>query len=310
VTGKSSRLARFARLSQLATVAAVVLAVAVGIALGAGPLGGNSASDADSEKLSTASPGPAGGGDAEYAEAFAAAGAERLYANGLEGHAVAVLAMPGAETSRIKELNAQVVAAGGAITGTYVVADAMLDPGERSRIDSLGSTLMTQLGDPRVDSSAPTYERMGALIAIAMATDEQSSVRADLAAVVVRESLADAELLAAPADVRNAPLVLVVLPPGPEGSSDAVATQAILSGLVNGVATNATGVVVTGDEESAEDGELAALRESDLAATVSTVDGVETVIGRVTTVLALVSVVSGTAGAYGASGADGPVPIP
>ena len=39
-------------------------------------------------------------------------------------------------------------------------------------------------------------------------------MRADLAAVSVRESLAGAELLTSPADVRNAPLVVIVLPPG------------------------------------------------------------------------------------------------
>jgi hypothetical protein len=309
VTGPRSRRARIARRSYLTPFAAVVLALAVGIALGAGPLGGNSASDG-SPKPSSASSGSGDLDDPAYAEAFAAAGAERLYADGLQGHAVAVLAMPGAEMSRIKELNAEVKAAGGAITGTYVVSDAMFDLEERPRIDSVGNALTDQLADPRVDPTLGTYDRMGALVGLALATTEQSSVRADAAAVAVRAALADAELLTSPADVRNGPLVLVVLPPGPDGADDSVSNQAILSGLVNGVAGNATGVVVTGDEESAASGELAALRGSELATTVSTVDGVETAIGRVTTVLALVDVLSGTGGSYGASGADGAVPIP
>ena len=100
-----------------------------------------------------------------------------------------------------------------------------------------------------------------------------------------------------------------MLPPGDEGAADSLATKTMLSGIVNGLASNAAGVVVAGDEDSAEDGELAALRESELAGAVSTVDGIDTAIGRVTTILALVNVLTGTGGAYGASGSDGAVPL-
>ena len=118
-------------------------------------------------------------------------------------------------------------------------------------------------------------------------------MRADPAAVTIRQALADAELLTSPTDVRNAPLVLVVLPPGDEGAAESLATKTILAGLVNGLAANAAGVVVTGDTESAADGELAALRASELVGAISTVDGLETTIGQVTTVLALTSVALG-----------------
>jgi hypothetical protein len=128
--------------------------------------------------------------------------------------------------------------------------------------------------------------------------------------VSVRESLAGAELLTSPQDVRNAPLVLVVLPPGEDGEESSLATRTILSGLVSGIAHNAAGVVVVGDDDSADGGELAALRESDLTGSISTVDGVETTIGQVTAVLALALVVVGTTGSYGASGSDGAVPLP
>ena len=150
---------------------------------------------------------------------------------------------------------------------------------------------------------------MGQLLGVAMSTTQASSVRADLAAVSVRESLAGAELLTSPADVRNAPLVLIVLPPGEEGAESSLATRTILSGLVSGIGHNAAGVVVVGDEDSADDGELAALRESELTGPISTVDGIETTIGQVTAVLAMQAVISGTTGSYGASGSDGVVPL-
>jgi hypothetical protein len=81
-------------------------------------------------------------------------------------------------------------------------------------------------------------------------------------------------------------------------------------GPVSGIGHNAAGVVVVGDGDSADDGELAALRESELTGPISTVDGMETTIGQVTAVLAMQAVISGTTGSYGASGSDGVVPLP
>lgn len=295
--------------NHVASLVAVFLALAVGIALGGGPLSSTATSDDESTSSTSKSPAASDDSAAEYAEAFATASAARLYDDGLAGHAVALLAMPGAEAAQIKAINAQIVAAGGAITGTYTAGEALLDPDQKTEVDQVGAELTTQLGDPRVDPTSPTYDRMGEVMALAMATDQASSVRADAAAVTIREGLDDADFLTSPADVRNAPLILVVLPPGSDDEGAGVATQAILSGLVNGMASNASGVVVTGDKESADSGELGALRESVLAGPISTVDGLETVIGQVTTVLALMNVLTGTGGSYGASGSDGPVPL-
>ena len=300
----------------VASLVAVFLALAVGIALGGGPLAADEDGDPgapdgrSASSTPTPSPGPVSDRAAEFADAFAGQGANRLYADGLSGHAAAILAMPGAESATVKALQAQIVAAGGAITGTFTAGAKLVDAAEKTLVDTLGSQLSTQLADPRAEASVPTYERMGQLLGVAMATTQASSVRADLAAVSVRESLGPAELLTSPDDVRNAPLVLVVLPPGRDGAESSLATRTILAGLVSGVGHNAAGVVVAGDADSADDGELAALREDDLTGPISTVDGVETTIGQVTAVLAMEAVIAGTTGSYGASGSDGVVPLP
>ncbi len=295
----------------VASLVAVFLALAVGIALGGGPLAGGDDDDGDDQPTATASdrPAPVSDSQAEFADAFVEQGAARLYAGGLTGHAAAILAMPGAETAQVKALQAQIITAGGAITGTFTAGDKLVDAAENALVDSTGSQLMAQLVDPRVETTAPTYERMGQLLGVAMATTQASSVRADLAAVSIRESLSGPELLTSPADVRNAPLVVIVLPPGEEGAESSLSTRTILSGLASGIAHNAAGVIVVGDEESAADGELAALRESELTGAISTVDGVETIIGQVTAVLAMQAVFLGTTGSYGASGSDGAVPL-
>jgi hypothetical protein len=292
------------------SLVAVFLALAVGIALGGGLLGGSDDEPDDQPTTPVAQPSQEPAGDlASYADAFATAGAARLYANGLDGHASVVLAMPGADPEQVKSLSGQIIAAGGAITGTFTAGEALVDPEQRTMIDTLGSQLTTQLVDPRVDPAATTYDRMGQLIALAMSTDQVSSVRADPSAVAIRAALTDAALLTSPVDVRNAPLILVVLPPGEEGAADSLATKTILSGLVNGLGSNAAGVVVTGDSDSAEGGGLAALRGSEIVGPVSTVDGLETPVGQVTTVLAMMNVLLGTGGAYGPGGRDGAVPL-
>jgi hypothetical protein len=293
---------------------AVFLALAVGLALGGGLLAqgdddkdANDDAGAPSPATPSRSAAPDVSHDGDYADAFAAEGAARLYAAGLDGHAVAILSMPGAETSVVKALQGQVLAAGGGVTATFTAGEKLVDADQRELVDTLGSQLTTQLGDPRIDPSAPTYERLGQLLGLALATNQAASVRADLAAVSIRESLGDAGLLTSPAEGRCAPLVLVVLPPGRAGADPADRT--ILAGLVSGAAHNAAGVVVVGDEASADGGDLAALRESDLTGPVSTVDGVATTIGQVTAVLAMEGIFAGTTGAFGALGSDGVVPL-
>jgi hypothetical protein len=296
------------------SLVAVFLALAVGIALGGGLLG-DSGDARDEGAPSSGAPSPSGstsvgGHDAgAYADAFAGAGAARLYASGLDGHATAILAMPGADASQIKALQAQIGTAGGSVTGTYELGADLVDPAQRDTVESVGSDLATQLADPRIDPAATSYDRMGILIALAVATSQPSSVRADPAAVTIRAALADAKLLTSPADVRNAPLVLLVLPPAREGAGDSLAARTMLSGLVNGLASNVAGLVVVGDTDSGADGELAAVRGGEVVGPVSTVDGVDTTIGQVTAVLAMSAVFAGTFGAYGAAGSDGAVPL-
>jgi hypothetical protein len=299
----------------VASLVAVFLALAVGIVLGGGPLAGDDDGDGGDQggSGSAAAAGgdrPAGSEqDTTYAEAFAAAGAARLYANGLDTHATAILALPGTDDAQVEALQAQIEAAGGSVTGTYTVGDDLLDPAQRDEVESTTSQLATSLADPRVPTTAWGYDTVGTLLALAMSTTQPSSVRADLAAVTVRTALTDAGLLQSPTDVRNAPLVLVVLPPGDADAGSSLAARTVLSGVVNGLAAQSAGVVVVGDTDSADDGELAALRDSELADRISTVDGVDTTIGQVTSVLAMIAVINGTSGAFGASGADGAVPL-
>lgn len=287
----------------IASLVAVFLALAVGVVLGGGPLselgrGEDSSSSSGADQRAAAAERAAALGDD-----FASKSAATLYGGRLRGHPTAVLALPGVAEDDVEALSTQVAAAGGEIAGRYDLRAALLDPSERTLVDTLGSQLMTQLPAGTVDEGASTYVRMGQLLGVATATADDQPAPADGDATAVRKSLAAGELLQAADDgATRAPLVLVVL--GDDADPD------VLAGLLEGLARTSSGVVVAGDSASGRPGgDLALLRSDPVGAEVATVDAVDTPVGQVTAVLALVRQLFGTGGSFGASGAEGAVPL-
>jgi hypothetical protein len=180
-----------------------------------------------------------------------------------------------------------------------------------SLVDSLSSQLATQLDADQVDPAASTYVRLGQLLGLAFATPDEDGRRADAAATTVRAALGTAGLLTGPEKARLAPMVMVLLPPQEElEPDDALAQAAVYTGLTTGMRAHAGAMVLLGDTASGRGGLLAELRQEELvAATMSTVDSGDTVLGQVTAMLALIATIDGTIGSYGASGSDGAAPI-
>ncbi|MCW2765638.1 MAG: hypothetical protein JWO11_1597 [Nocardioides sp.] len=289
----------------IVSLVSVFLALAVGVALGGGPLSelGRTASATTAtakEKTQDATRA------ATFGDEFAVATGATLYADRLQDHPVAVLALPGADERIVAALEQQVQAAGGTVPGRYDVQQALINPDEKSLVDTLGSQLMTQLGAGVVDAEASTYTRMGQLIGVAISTTQPTAEPVGKDATSIRQSLVGADLMTSPrGEVDVAPLVLVVMASKPGANED----QAVLSGLLSGLATRTAGTVVVADSQAGFDGSLAALRREPVADEVTTVDGVESSLGQVTATLALLRALAGNGGSFGASGADGAVPL-
>lgn len=281
---------------------AVFLALAVGIVLGGGPLT-DVGRDALGTGEDTSQEQPtADAGAATFGDQFALASGPALYDGRLGGHPVALVAMPGADEQIVSGLRAQVESAAGTVAATWTLEPALLDASEKSLVDTLGSQLMTQLGEGVAEPSAPTYERIGQLLGAAVATDKPAGESAGDDALAIRQSLDGAELMApSDGDPRRAPLVLVVL------GDDAEDT--ILSGLLTGLASHASGVVVSGDTGSGQSGDIASLRTQPLTEQVATVDGAERAVGQVSSTLALIRSLEQPGGSFGASGSDGAAPL-
>ncbi|KRF32463.1 copper transporter [Nocardioides sp. Soil805] len=284
----------------LTTLVAVFVALAVGIVLGGGLLSDvTDAAPAEVSAPTEAAP------EAAYADSFAGAVAPTLVAGKLTDRAVAVVTVPGADEQVVTALADQVSAAGGAVSARYDLTETMVGPDQKTLVDTLGSQLMTQQKDA-VAADATTYDRIGQLLGLAVATPTAEGESTNGKSRAILESLVGADLVAAPAEVeRRAPLVLVVLgdEPAAEGG------DAILAGLVTGLDRAAAGVVVVGDTADGGEGQLGRLRAEPVSAQVATVDGVETSAGKVTSVLALARALATPGGAFGVSGADGPVPL-
>jgi hypothetical protein len=271
---------------------AVLLALATGVALGAGPLRDATSSASPAPRVVTQAAAPG------YGDAFAASVASRLYDRGLSRRPVAILTLPGSDPATISALAAQVRAAGGEVTGTYAVAGQLVAAQQKNLVDTLGSQLAQQLKG-HLDAGLSTYPRIGELVAIAAANQGSAQAPPGDDAAAVRQSLVAAKLLAVPpGHPQTAPLLLVVF-----GSQT---DQAIADGLLTGLAARSRGVVAVGPTRDAN---LTGLHADGVTRQVTTVDGSQTQAGRVAAVLGLIRAWRTRGGAFGASGADGSVPL-
>ena len=289
----------------LLTIVAVFLALAAGIVLGGGPLSdvGSTVATAGAEQ----EPAPADDrAQTDYTESFVAAMAPTSVGGRLAERSVALVTVPGADEQVVSALAEQVAAAGGTVSGRYDLSEDLVDPGQKSLVDTLGSQLLTQQAEDDVAADASTYDRIGQLLGLAVATKEVEGQDVNGKARAIVDAVSGAGLVATPGDVaQRAPLVLLVLgtDAGDEGS------DAILAGLVQGLAAQATGVVVAGSTADGGSGQLGRLRADPAGAAAASVDGVDTTAGRVATILTLQRSLTTPGGAFGASGADGPVPL-
>lgn len=274
---------------RILAVVGLLMATAVGIALGAGPLSAAGEPPASPEPQAAAS---AAEQVDRGAEELLAEHAPLLYDEGLAGSGVVLLVTPEADEDDARGLAEQVRAAGGRVVATWELTDSLLAPTEKTLVETLAGQVRKQ-AEGSVGAGLGGYELMGALLGRAVATDEAAPVPADDGAASIRASLATASLLEGTTvdtadgdaadeqagDAPRAPHVVVLLGPdaGPE-------RDIVLSGLVAGVASGAHSTVVVAP---AADPALGRLRAEDGWAGVATVDGGDTLAGQVRSVLAV-----------------------
>lgn len=293
------------------TILAVFLALAAGVALGGGPLseigrGDDAAREAEARSAELEREVAAAEDVRSFQDSLAASLGPSAVSGRLQGRAVSLVAMPGADDAQLESLSGLVERAGGTVGGRYAAQPGLVELDGASLVDTLGAQLRRSVDGNGVPASATAYERMGRLLGRAIATDSDGGAALDGAAQEVLSSLEGAELLVPEAQQRRGSVVIVVLGEEPGNPAE---VDDLYAGLLAGMAQGPDAVVVAGSTTSAKDGLLEALRgDSRTAGLVSSTDSVQTEGGRIVTVLAASSDASGEPGHWGALGNDGASP--
>lgn len=303
----------------IVSIVSVFLALAIGVALGGGPLKGEVdntlveqvETDRQAKAALQAEIAELRSGN-QFTDAFAANVANGLLDATLDGRPVTLVVLPGAEESVVSSVSELVDVAGGTVAGTVRAGEGLVDVGNKQLVDELGSQLLDGTPDVSVADDASGYERLGALVARAVATDQAGGAAVDDASNSILSGLSTANLMSAEGDLtRRGSLVLFVAGPG-SGSADArQGTNSIVTALAKAVDADTGGVVVAGPASAARDNGLIAAVRADVSAAkdVSTVDALSREAGQVVAVMALAEQAKGEAGQYGAvDAADGPMP--
>jgi hypothetical protein len=282
----------------LVSVAAVLLALAAGVALGAGPLDDTtSALSGDSDGTAATDPALA-----RFESGYAARTSGALLRDKLKGRSVVVLTLPGARAEETKDIRAELGTAGAAITGEVQLTAKLIDPANRQFAEGVAQQSAADVEG--VTDAGESYPRIGA--AIGRSVLGPAGKNLDTAATTIGSAFAEGELIGyATKPKKFANLAVVVSGPGRSEDTGSVAAQ-----LATAIDRAGRGAVLAGPSPSSLDGgALAALRDSDAASQVSTVDVTDTAAGRVVVALALATEAKGQSGAWGTSrSADGAVP--
>ena len=304
----------------IVSIVSVFLALAIGVALGGGPLKGEVDNtlveqvQADRERkaelqeeinaLRTTN---------EFSDEFADTIAPGLVGSTLKGRAVTLVVLPTAQQAEVSALGDMIQTAGGSVGGTVRIGDGLLDVENKQLVDELGSQLLDGASDVSVPADASGYERVGALLARAIGTDKEPGGEAvDGTSDSILAGLSTAGLLSAEDDLeRRGSLVLFVAGSGDTSGAETQSANSIVATLVSAVDADTNGAVVAGPVASARPGGLVrAIRDDVVAARdVSTVDVLGRSAARVVSVMALAGQGQGQTGHYGAvDAADGAMP--
>ncbi|MDD7942595.1 copper transporter [Actinomycetospora lutea] len=293
------------------SIAAVLLALALGVVLGASALSGRvlGALTSDRDQLAAEVVAMRGERDAASAQLLATerlvgAGAPSTVANVLSGRGVAVVAAPGADPADVDAVSELVARAGGRVAGRVALTDAAVAPDRAEALRALVPRLLpagAQL-PTTTDTGTLTGSLLASLLVARPSGVGEQTTGAEVATAL--RALSDAGYVRAPDGPGAAPgeLALVVAGGGADPARDTVLAR--IAGEMDRVGA---GAVLAGRTGS---GAVTAVRaDPALRSGLSTVDGLQGPASRVASVLALREQADGRTGVYGpAAGTFTPQP--
>ena len=306
------------------SLVSVFLALAVGIALGAGPLKDPIANTLTGQvkalaqdKANLRSDLTTAEGAVQRRDTFIAGVGPALTREQLGGRSVVLITLPGADTSGLDDLTSSLKDAGATVIGRVDVKPAWTDENQRTFRQELAGQLSAPVAG-EIPSTDTTERELAGLLARAVVTPELLSAgRTDAAGQAVLAGLKSGKLIGVSGDLSHRATAAVVLAPPVTTGTGATptptptdVTDAYLA-LASALDAGSAGTVVLGPASAANSGGvIEAVRSDDkVSRDVSTVDTGGTSMGDITTVLALHEQLIGGSGSYGfAAGAKAPMP--
>lgn len=296
--------------SHVISLAAVFLALAIGVALGSGLLSNTVLSglrddkqdlqhqidtqveqnNALNEKLSAAGE-------------FDALMAPRVLRDSLGGKSVVLFRTPDAADDDLDALTRMIGQAGGTVSGTVTLTQEFVDANSAEKLLSVVNSPIVPAGAQLSTTSVDQGSQAGDLLGIALlrARDPAAPAVTDEQRETVLTALRDTGFLTYGNEPVGAGDTALIVTGGPLGD-DAGNRGATVARFAAGLARHGSGTVLVGRDGSASGTGAVAVTRSDaaLASAVSTVDDVDDESGRITSVLALSDLVGGAKpGQYG-----------
>ena len=300
----------------IVSLAAVLLAVALGVLLGTTQLSGAIGDDQKAQVRSLAKD----NGDLQAQlksataltrsdDAVTTRLAPKLVAGALRGAKVVVLATPQATDAGTDGVTKALQQAGATVTGRVQLTDGYSDPrrAEDAKSFVTGGSQPAGFQLPESDDAGVLS---AALLSYALLGDKKGDPTPATTSEVL-SGFSTLKMLRTDSDSVAAADLAVVVSSGAVTGADPAPRLATLTSLVSSLDNAGRGVVVVGGSAAAgRAGLIGALRaDQGLASAVSSVDDADRPVGQVATVFALAQEAAGHSGQYGtAAGAEGPFP--
>lgn len=307
--------------SHAISLAAVFLALAIGVALGSGLLSNtvlsglrddkqelqnqiNSLTDQKNvlnEKLSAA-----GEFDGQMSP--------RILRDAMAGKTVVVFRTPDAADDDVDALSRMVEQAGGTVTGTLSLTDEFVDANSAEKLLSVVNSPIVPAGAQLSTKSVDQGSQAGDLLGITLLINKDPKVPAvdDGQRDTVLTALRDTGFITYRTDRIGAADTALIVTGGRLGD-DVGNKGATVARFAAGLAPHGSGTVIAGRDGTASGTAAVAVTRSDAALTsaVSTVDDIDAASGRITTVLSLQDLIrGGRPGQYGVGQGATSVTIP
>ena len=289
--------------SHAISLAAVFLALAIGVALGSGLLSNTVLSGlrADKSEMQTQIDSLTEDKNAlneklSAAEDFDAQMAPRILRDSLAEKSVVLFRTPDAADGDVEALTRLVEQAGGRVTGDIGLTQEFVDANSAEKLLSVVNSPIVPAGAQLSTGSVDQGSQAGDLLGIALLDNPDPAVPAvdDASRDTVLAALRDTGFVTYGTDrIGAADTALVVT--GGALADDAGNQGATVARLAAGLAPHGAGTVLVGRDGSASGTAAVAVTRSDAAlnSAVSTVDDVDREPGRITAVLALSDLING-----------------